>query len=57
MKNGYVPEPKGEYQFFGFANCRLCGEELGNTDLTDPNNKYLFPEKWEHYIEKHNRVG
>lgn len=47
-----ICKPKTRYR--GFANCRICNERLGSADFTDPKNKVLFPEKFEHYVEKHN---
>ena len=37
----------------GYAGCRLCGETLGTRCMVTPDFKWRFPEKWEHYIEKH----
>lgn len=39
--------------YMGHANCRLCGEELGSCDMLTPDKKWVFPEKWEHYIVLH----
>lgn len=36
----------------GFSTCRLCGECLGTTCLSD--GTYIFPEKFEHYLLEHN---
>jgi hypothetical protein len=39
--------------YLGFASCRLCGEMLGTCDMLTPNKKWIFPEKWQHYILLH----
>ena len=36
----------------GTASCRICNERLGSGECSDGN--YVFPEKFEHYLEKHN---
>ncbi len=36
----------------GFARCRICEETLGTQCLTD--GTYVFPQKYDHYIEAHN---
>ena len=35
----------------GDAACRLCDERLGSACLSD--GKYIFPEKFEHYLIEH----
>ncbi len=47
LKNGRI---KDHYK--GWSSCRFCGIENGSCDKTD--NTYLWPEGFEHYIEKHN---
>lgn len=37
--------------YFGFAECRLCGERLGTRDLFGYG--YIWPERAEHYILNH----
>jgi len=44
----------------GYANCRfpLCGGKngwttLGSRDMITPDGKWVFPEKWDHYITEH----
>ena len=37
--------------YFGDANCRICGEVLGNKDLAGYG--MLWPEKAEHYVLEH----
>ena len=39
--------------YLGFASCRLCGVQLGVSDMLTPDKKWIFPEKWQHYILKH----
>ena len=44
----------------GYASCRLCGGVnprtkkfeglLGTSDMLTPDEKWVFPEKWQHYI-------
>ncbi len=38
-------------EYAGFSGCRICKELLGTKDLTD--GLFVFPEKFEHYIEAH----
>jgi len=37
----------------GYAYCRLCRARLGSSDMLGPDGKWVYPERWEHYIEKH----
>jgi hypothetical protein len=37
--------------FSGWATCRLCGKQLGTTDLSD--GTWAWPAKLEHYVEAH----
>jgi len=39
--------------YMGYAQCRLCGVNLGDCDMTTPDGRWEFPEKWEHYILEH----
>ena len=39
--------------YFGYATDRIDGEILGYCDWIGPDEKYIFPEKWEQYIEKY----
>lgn len=39
--------------YFGYAKDRIDGEILGCSDWIGPDEKYIFPEKWEQYIEKY----
>lgn len=52
IENGYCPS--NFFRYRGMAICRICKEGLGNTDIVGPDNIYMFPEKYEHYIIKHN---
>ena len=38
-------------QAMGFANCRICGANLGSRDVTAFG--FVWPEKAEHYILDH----
>jgi len=53
MKKSKIPYPKEYFMYKWWANCRLCGNGLGDSDLLTPDSKYLFPELWWHYIEEH----
>jgi len=37
--------------YFGYANCRICGALLGDSDMTD--GVYVWPERLEHYLKEH----
>jgi hypothetical protein len=37
--------------YFGWANCRICGEKLGTCDLFGYG--FIWPERAEHYILSH----
>jgi len=39
--------------YMGFADCRVCGLRLGTMDMETADKKWIFPEKWEHYITEH----
>jgi hypothetical protein len=43
--------PIGNFQK-GISLCRICQKPLGSGDAFD--GIYVFPEKYEHYLEKHN---
>jgi hypothetical protein len=38
-------------RYKGFARCRICGDRLGASDMKW--GKYVWPQKAEHYVEKH----
>jgi len=38
-------------RYKGFAECRICGERLGNSDRTDKG--YVWPSQLEHYVSEH----
>lgn len=46
LKNGTVVE-----RYFGHANCRICGEQLGSADLGGFG--MVWPEGCEHYVLRH----
>lgn len=39
--------------YMGDARCRLCDVWLGSKDMITPDCKWVYPEKWEHYITSH----
>jgi hypothetical protein len=49
LKNGIDAHPG--IQAMGWANCRLCGANLGSRDFTRFG--YVWPEKAEHYLSSH----
>lgn len=49
----YIEASKSFEEYRGFAGCRICGATLGTRDMITPDNKFVFPEKWEHYIIEH----
>lgn len=49
----YMNSAKRCQAYMGHANCRLCNRELGACDMLTPDEKWIFPEKWDHYIIVH----
>lgn len=49
LKNGQDAHP--EIQANGWANCRICGTNLGSRDLTAFG--FVWPEKADHYLLEH----
>lgn len=49
LQNGLDAHPG--IQAKGWANCRLCGAQLGSMDLTRFG--FVWPEKAEHYVVAH----
>lgn len=49
----YMNHAKACQACMGHANCRLCDRELGCKDMLTPDEKWIFPEKWDHYITVH----
>jgi hypothetical protein len=49
----YIEESKIYIAYLGWASCRGCGKELGCCDMITPDKKFIFPEKYEHYISIH----
>jgi hypothetical protein len=37
--------------YYGYSNCRICGQQNGSCDLTD--GVYVWPEGFAHYVESH----
>lgn len=37
----------------GWAECRICGEKLGSSDLLLPGGHYVCPDRFDHYLRKH----
>jgi hypothetical protein len=50
LSNGVDAHPG--IQAMGWADCRICGAQLGSMDLTRFG--YAWPEKAEHYLVEHN---
>lgn len=50
----YIESSKMSVGYMGWANCRVCGERLGALDMRTPDNNFVFPERYEHYITEHN---
>ena len=48
----YLDEGKDIASYMGKSKCRICQQSLGSHDLTD--GRYLWPEKFSHYISEHN---
>lgn len=48
----YLDSCKAIDHYKGSALCRICKEWLGSADCSD--GTYIFPEKYQHYILKHN---
>jgi hypothetical protein len=41
--------------YMGRANSRMDGSMLGSCDMITPDDKWIFPEKWDtHYVDKYN---
>ena len=38
----------------GYSGCRVCGALLGTKDMQTQDGRWVFPEKWQHYITEHN---
>jgi len=53
MEKSKIPDPQVYFIYRGYAHCRICECGLGDADLLTPDAKYIFPELWWHYIEKH----
>ena len=49
----YIEDSKITSSYMGWANCRVCGIELGSSDMVTPDDKWIFPEKYEHYLIEH----
>lgn len=49
LQNGRDAHPS--MQAMGWANCRICGADLGSRDLTAFG--FVWPEKAEHYLLAH----
>jgi hypothetical protein len=47
----YIAKQPAVEHWRGYSACRLCGEVLGSTCLSD--GKFIFPEKFEHYLLAH----
>jgi len=49
LQNGVDAHPG--IQAKGWANCRICGAQLGSMDLTRFG--FVWPEKADHYVREH----
>lgn len=49
----YIAASTKHAQYKGWASCRECKMRLGDSDMLTPDKKYLFPERYEHYICDH----
>lgn len=49
----YMASSRVWERYMGWAECRLCGAHLGSADMITPDGRWVFPEKWEHYIIAH----
>jgi hypothetical protein len=49
----YIKASKKGLGYMGWASCRSCGEHLGSFDMLTPDNNFVFPEMYEHYIVEH----
>jgi hypothetical protein len=47
----YYAMPCAHYR--GWANCRICGKNLGSSDMLTHDGRWRFPEQFEHYIIEH----
>lgn len=50
----YISKSRQVKRYKGWANCRLCGKRLGSCDMETPDGKFLFPQRFEHYLIEHN---
>ena len=41
------------HHYKGWAECRICGEKLGSSDLELPGGHYVCPAMFDHYLRKH----
>lgn len=48
----YIKDTPISDSYFGYSKCRICDEQLGASDKSD--GVFIFPEKYEHYLIKHN---
>lgn len=51
---GYIKQGVPCIEWRGWSTCRICKEHLGTYCLTD--GIWIWPEKLDHYIEKHNII-
>jgi acyl-CoA synthetase (AMP-forming)/AMP-acid ligase II len=49
----YLQTGRTSKRYKGYAKCRLCGTRLGTTDMITSDGKWIFPEKYEHYLIEH----
>ena len=49
----YIKASKEQMVYKGWANCRACDKHLGSCDMFTPDDKFVFPQMYEHYITEH----
>lgn len=49
----YIEMSKGGRRSRGCANCRACNNRLGSCDMETPDERFVFPQRYEHYILVH----
>jgi hypothetical protein len=51
----YMEAASTTASYMGWATCRVkdCGTQLGTSDMLTPDGRWVFPERWDHYILAH----
>ena len=50
----YIKASKEGRAMKGTACCRACDERLGSCDMYTPDERFVFPQRYEHYVITHN---